>query len=65
MLKYAMKWEWQGKTGCTFFVNDGGHEFKIDESTFNSIECPNLGFKRTFYDKEKKTTNVSFSQKAD
>lgn len=60
MIKYAMKWKMDEKEGVTFYVNDYGKEYKVTEGVFNSIDCPNLGFKKVFYDKEKKTTNVSF-----
>lgn len=64
MVKYAMKWEFEGKSGVAFFIEDAGMKYKVSEEVFTSAEnVLNLGFKNVFYDKEKKTSNVSFSFK--
>lgn len=61
MFKYVYKWSMNGQSGITYYVNDFGHEYKVDEKIFDSVDCPNFGFKNTFYDKDKNITKVSFS----
>lgn len=66
MFKYVFKWSMKDnngveKSGITYYINDSGHEYKVDDKIWDSVECPNFGFKNLFYDREKNINKISFS----
>ena len=68
MIKYVMLWSFldrkinETKSGICFYALVDGIEHKIDEKLFNSLDCPNFGFKHIFVDKDKNKTSVWFTK---
>lgn len=68
IVKYAMNWSFTDqktnttKTGCSFYALIDGIEHKIDAALYDSLDCPNIGFKHMFVDNNKQKTNIWFTK---
>ena len=65
MVKYLNEWAFDGKSGVTYYLEDGGKAYKIDEVTFNALPADVIfiGKLHTFTDKNTGKTNSWFTSK--